>query len=212
MKKLQLFISKLIIKAKKLRGRDKTIAENDSKNYESDNVNINDIVAKDFQLMLKFGKPSNVIGKYQSKPFIELPYGIIKKDLKAYQKQELISESIELLMQNQFEDFKISKASANEVIGFLLWIKSQQEFIKNIEEQNLHSEPEPEMLAAGIHRLNEFGIATTVEKIAKDWNMIPEEVEAKPYFKIYEKMKMDKIQGEINKAYQKILEAKSKRK
>lgn len=212
MKKLRLFISKLIIKAKKLWGRDKINHENELNNYESDNLNINDIVTKDFQLMLKFGKASNVIGKYQSKPFIELPYGLIKKDLPAYQKQELLGESIELIMQNQFEDFKVSKASANEVIGFLLWIKEQQTFIKNIEEQNLQSEPEPEMLVAGIHRLNEFGIATTVEKIAKDWNMKPEEVEAKPYFKIYEKMKMDKIQGEINKSYQKILEAKSKRK
>ena len=68
------------------------------------------------------------------------------------------------------------------------------------------------MLVAGIHRLNEFGIATTVEKIAKDWNMKPEEVEAIPYFKIYEKMKLDKVQGEINKNYQKIIEEKSKRK
>ena len=130
----------------------------------------------------------------------------------AYQKQELIGESIELIMQNQFPDFEIKKTSGNDVIGFLLWIKEQQEFIKNIEEANLQSDPEPEMLAAGIHKLNEFGIAPMMEKIAKDWNYTPEQVEQTEYFKIYEKMKLDKVQGEINKNYQKIIEEKSKRK
>lgn len=212
MKIFKHFITKYLFGSRKSRGQDKINTENKTNNYEYDNFNINESSPNDLNLMLKYGKPSNIIGKYQSKPFIELPYGIVRKDLQAYQKQELLGETIELIMQCQFDDFKIAKASANEVIGFILWIKSQQEFIKNIEEQNLQSEPEPEMLAAGIHRLNEFGIATTVEKIAKDWNMKPEEVEKVPYFKIYEKMKLDKIQGEINTAYQKIIEEKSKRK
>ncbi len=163
-------------------------------------------------LMLTYGKSANRIGEFESKLFIELPYAIVKKELPALQNKEMITETVELIMKHQFPEFNIEEASGNEIMSFLLWIKEQQEFIKNIEEANLQSDPEPEMLAAGINRLNEFGIAPLMEKIAKDWNMIPEEVEVKPYFKIYEKMKMDKIQGEINKAYQKILEAKSKRK
>ena len=170
------------------------------------------ISQEQLSLMLTYGKPNNRIGEFESKPFIELPYGLIKKDLPAYQKQELIGESIELIMQNQFPDFEIKKASGNDVIGFLLWIKEQQLFIKNIEEANLQTDPEPEKLAAGIHKLNEFGIAPTVEKIAKDWNYTPEQVEQTEYFKIYEKLKLDKVQGEINKNYQKIIEEKSKRK
>ena len=202
MGKIKFLVAKLFSKSQKSRGQDN----------ENDNFNIKDQDYKDLNLMLKFGKLSNRIGKYESKPFVHLPYGLIKKDLPAYQKQELIGESIELIMQNQFPDFEIKKASGNDVIGFLLWIKEQQEFIKNIEEANLQSDPEPEMLAAGIHRLNEFGIAPTVEKIAKDWNYTPEQVEKTEYFKIYEKMKLDKVQGEINKNYQKIIEEKAKRK
>lgn len=202
MKKIKFLVAKLFSKSQKSRGQDN----------ENDNFNIKDQDYNDLNLMLKFGKSSNRIGKYESKPFIELPYGLIKKDLPAYQKQELIGESIELIMQNQFPDFEIKKTSGNDVIGFLLWIKEQQEFIKNIEEANLQSDPEPEMLAAGIHKLNEFGIAPMMEKIAKDWNYTPEQVEQTEYFKIYEKMKLDKVQGEINKNYQKIIEEKSKRK
>ena len=202
MGKIKFLVAKLFSKSQKSRGQDN----------ENDNFNIKDQDYKDLNLMLKFGKSSNRIGKYESKPFIELPYGLIKKDLPAYQKQELIGESIELIMQNQFPDFEIKKTSGNDVIGFLLWIKEQQLFIKNIEEANLQTDPEPEMLAAGIHRLNEFGIAPMMEKIAKDWNYTPEQVEKMPYFKIYEKMKLDKVQGEINKNYQKIIEEKSKRK
>lgn len=193
---------------KKSRKHISQITGNEKKEVE--NFNLNNVFTKDLNLMLKFGKSSNRIGKYESKPFIELPYGLIKKDLPGLQKMELILETIELIMQNQFPEFDIKKADGNEVISFLLWIKEQQEFIKNIEEQNLQSDPEPEMLAAGINRLNEFGIAPVVEKIAKDWNYTPEEIEEKPYFKIYEKMKLDKVQGEINKNYQKIIEQKAK--
>lgn len=163
-------------------------------------------------LMLTYGKPNNRIGEFESKPFVLLPYGLIKKDLPNLQKKELVKETIELVMKSQHPMFDIDKVSEVELVSFLLWIKEQQEFIKNIEEQKLQTEPEPEMLASGIHRLNEFGIAPTVEKIAKDWNYTPEQVEKTPYFKIYEKMKLDKVQGEINKAYQKIIEEKSKRK
>ncbi len=195
----------------KITGKHFKKKKKESNNYENDNSVISESSASDLNLMLKYGKANNKIGKYVSKKFIELPYGLVRKDLPNYHKQELLEESIELIMKAQFDDFDINKASGNEIVSFLLWIKEQIEFIKTVEENNLQSDPEPEMLAAGIHRLNEFGIATTVEKIAKDWNYTPEQVEQTPYFKIYEKMKMDKIQSEINKNYQKIMEEKSKR-
>lgn len=166
----------------------------------------------ELNLIVKFGKSSNSISDYQSKPFIELPYAMVKKELPALQNKEMITETVELIMKHQFPEFNIENVSGNEIMSFLLWIKEQQEFIRMIEEQNLQTEPEPEMMAAGINRLNEFGIAPLMEKIAKDWNYTPEQIEQMPYFKIYEKIKLDKVQSEINKNYQKIIEAKAKRK
>ena len=161
--------------------------------------------------MLKFWKDSNKIGEYESKPFIELPYGIVKKDLPAYQKRELISESVELIMQIQFPEFKIQNENANDVISFILWIKEQQEFLNEIEKINLHTEPEPEMLASGLQRLNDFGELVTIDALAKGNVLKYAEIQALPYFKVYEKLKLDKVNREIEKNYQKILEEKNKR-
>ncbi|MGL5235234.1 MAG: hypothetical protein ACRC8Z_10865 [Empedobacter falsenii] len=166
----------------------------------------------DLELMFKYGKSSNKIGGFESKPFIELPYALIKRDLPALQKQDKLPEIVELIMKYQYADFDINSIDGNDIVSFLLWIKEQQTFLATIEENNLQSDPEPEMMAAGLHRLNEFGIAPLMEKIAKDWNLTPKDIEQMPYFKIYEKMKLDKVQNEINKAYQKIMEEKAKRK
>ncbi len=173
---------------------------------------LSSVFAKDFDLMLKYGKPSDTIGKWKSKPFIELPYGIVKKDLPNYQKQNLIIETIELTLECQFKDFKISKATGNEVVGFLLWIRSQQEFINEIEKQNLQTEPEVEMVAAGLHLLNPFGELVTIDSLAKGNVLEYANIESLPYFKVYEKLKLDKTHREIEKRYQKIIEEKSKRK
>ena len=170
------------------------------------------ISENDFQLMLKFGKPNNKIGGYESKQFIELPYGMVKIEIPAILKEEDNIGAVDFIMKQQFEDFNINNYSGNEVILFLLWIKTQLEHINKIEIMFLHSEPEPEMVAAGINKLNEFDVEPLIERIAKDWNIKPEDVLKYPYHKIYRKLKMDKIQMEINKSYQKIIEDKHRHK
>ena len=163
-------------------------------------------------LVLKYGKASNKVGKYESESFINLPYGVVKIDLPNAQKSDDVKDIINVILQSQFEDFEAEKQSGNDLMYFLLWIKEQQEFIYNVEEQNLKSDPEPELISAGIHRLNEFGEDGTLESIAKDWNITPDEVREKPYHVIYRKMKKDKITKDIEKTYQKIVEEKAKRK
>lgn len=173
--------------------------------------NPNEIATSDFQMMLKFGKASEIIGKWKSRPFIELPYGIVKKDLPNYQKQGLVLETIELILNFQFNDFKIGKASGNEIACFLLWIKDQQEFIRNIELHNLQSEPDTEMLAAGVNRLNEFGELSTIDGLANGNILNYKKIESLPYFEVYQKLKLDKTLRDINKNYEKIMTEKSKR-
>ena len=167
----------------------------------------------DFDLILKYGKASSKIAGFESKPFIELPYGLVKIDLPALQRSESDSEAIiNLIMKLQFPEFDIESASGNEIVSFSLWIKEQQEFIYSIEEKYLSSEPEPEMMAAGIHQLNEFGDMVTVDALAKGDILKYDETKALPYFRVYEKLKLDKVNRDIEKRYQKIMEEKAKRK
>ena len=158
--------------------------------------------------MLKYGKASSSLAGYESKKFIELPYGVIRKDLPTLQKKELFMESILLILGCQFDDVDLSSASQNEMMSFLLWIKEQQTFIYKIEEMHLASDPDPEMMAAGLHLLDEFGALSTIHQLAGSDPLKHPAIEALPYFKVYEILKLENVQRQIQKNHAEIIKNK----
>ena len=176
----------------------------------SSKIDFSTVSVKDFERMVKYGKSSDTIEKYKSKAFIELPFGMVKKDLPLLQKQELLQESVNLILECQFGKVDLSGVSGNEFLQFLLWIREQQSFLSMIEKNNLSSPPEPELMAAGIDRLDEFGSYVTIDSLAKGNILEHERIEKLPYFKVYEKLKLDKIQRDIEKAYLEIMKHKNK--
>lgn len=171
-------------------------------------IDFTTVSMKDFQRMVKYGKPTDTLGPYKSKAFIELPYGVVKKDLPLLQKKDLIQDSIELVLKCQFDNVDLSEVPANDFLRFILWIHEQQEFIYTIEKNNLSSEPEAELVAAGINRLDEFGSYTTIDSLASGDVLKHEEIERLPYYVVYQKLKLDKIQREIEKKYAEIIKNK----
>ncbi|WP_228443219.1 hypothetical protein [Chryseobacterium nematophagum] len=186
--------------------------QGDTNSNDQVKYGFNNLTQHQFQLLLKYGKASANIGGFKSKAFIELPYGMVKKDVPALLKDDKVVEAINLIMECQYEKFELGNSSGNEVFGFLLWILSQYEFIKRIESRHLHSDPDPEILAAGISRLNEFGELSVIDNLANGNLLEYDRIEALPYFKVYQKLKLDKIIREINKKYQKIIEEKTRKK
>lgn len=187
--------------------------ENVTKDPEPEKVpefNMQSVTFEDFQRMVKFGKSSDTIGRYKSKPFIELPYGIIKKDLPLYQKRELVYESVELILVCQYDDLDLSNASGNEILQFLIWIKEQQEFIHDRETQHLTSEPEPEMIAAGIDKLNTHGEIITIDSLAGRDILKHKQIEQLPYHEVFKKLLIDKEIRDFEKRYAKVMEKKHK--
>lgn len=178
---------------------------------EQAGFNMESVTLEDFQRMVKYGKSSDTIGIYKSKPFIELPYGVIKKDLPLYQQKELVFETVELILGCQYEKLNLSKASGNEILQFLIWIKEQQEFIMNREAEHLTSEPEPEMAAAGVDRLNIHGEILTIDSLAQRDILKHELIEKMPYYKVFKKLLIDKEIRDFEKRYAKIMEQKHKK-
>ena len=173
---------------------------------------LNGLTQEKFELIMKYGKASNQLGKYTSKDFVELPYGIVRKELPTLQKKDLLYDSILLILGCQYDKVNLRGVTANEMMSFLLWIKKQQERIYKIEEHYLSSDPEPEMISAGVHKLNEMGVLSTIHHLAGKDPLKHAAIEAMPYYKIYEILKLEKIEKDINKAYQAIMEAKHKTK
>lgn len=160
------------------------------------------ISMQDLDLIKKYGKASNALGKYVSKDFIELPYGIIRKDLPTLQKKELHLEYITSILACQYqEQIDLRGVSSNEIMSFMLWIKQQQEKIYKIEELYLSSDPDPLAISAGLHKLDEFGALSTIHSLAQGDILRHPEIEALPYYKVYEILKLEKANREIAKAY-----------
>ena len=166
---------------------------------------IDNLTTKDFNRILKFGKAKNSIGKYESKKFIELPYGLVKRELPLLQKEAKFQEMVLAVLNCQFDDVNINDISGNDLMSFLLWIKSQLEFIFAIELNYLATDPDPKMVAAGLHRLSELGELPTLDQLAQGDILKYDLIEALPYFKVYEKLKLEKITGEIRKNYEEII-------
>ena len=161
---------------------------------------------------MQFGKPSNTLGRYTSKKFTELPYGVVRKELPNIQKKQLHLEAVLLILNCQFGEVDISEVTANNVMSFMLWIKQQQEFILKIEQTYLSSEPDPEMLTAGINKLDEFGALSTIHTLAQGDILRHPQIESLPYFKVYEVLKYEKISRDIKKAREEMAAAKAKSK
>lgn len=168
-------------------------------------LNLDEITIEQFQQILKYGKSSNRIAGYESLDFVQLPYGLIKRELPILQKQGKFAEMVDLVVRHQFPDADIRKATGNELMSFLLWIKEQQERINTIELNYLASDPDPKMVAAGIHQLNEMGEIPTIDQLAKGDILKYAEIEALPYYRVYEKLKLEKIMNDINKRYEEII-------
>lgn len=194
-------ISKLITR---FAGQDKKSLNKEQINYENDILDFSNITAEDLKLMLKFGKASDSIGKYQSKRFIELPYGLVRKDIPNLIKEDKIADAVLEVLKIQHDDFNFNNVTGNQIISFVLWILKELEFLGTIEKNNLSTDPEMEMRAAGIDRMNEFGVLPTIHALSGKDLLKHKEIEALPYFEIYQILKMEKVESEVMKNYNEI--------
>lgn len=115
-----------------------------------------------------------------------------------------------LVLHGKATESKLLKADSKAFIRFLKHVKNEIEKIGKLQEQ-LQSEPEADLINAGIDELNRFGSATIYYSISKDpgeWDRISE----LPYGKLYTKLLLDKVQGDIQKRYNQIQIDKSKQK
>jgi hypothetical protein len=168
-------------------------------------INLAGITQAQLDYIFKYGKGSNRIGKYESLPFVELPYGVVRKDMITLQKKDLHAEAIMLLLGCQYDKVDLKGISQNDIFNFLVWIKKQHDKIFNMEKFYLKSDPDPHMIAAGVHRLDEFGALATIHTLALNDISKHAFIEGLPYYKVYEVLKLEKVQKEIQKAYAELI-------
>jgi hypothetical protein len=167
------------------------------------NEKILSIKPKDFKFLLKCG------ARYKGndiKSLIYHPYKFVKSELPT------------MLSEGEFEQiFKRLGISPiikiNIAIEIILYIYDELKRIGEIEKEFLNSNPDPDMVNAGIETLNELGEFNLIDMLVKEWGVYThEQIEMMPYHKIFDKQRKMKLEADIQRNLIKIQKDKSKRK
>jgi hypothetical protein len=82
------------------------------------------------------------------------------------------------------------------------------ENINQIEQNNLNSEPDNDMINSGINQLDVFGYLNVVDTLAGGDILKWESILALPYENVLDKMIKNTIESKIQKNYQKLISKK----
>lgn len=124
--------------------------------------------------------------------------------------KDVLTTTIDLLKQyGNIDDDKIKNGSAKDFVSLCRFVRLEAEKASKLLEQ-LRSDPDPDMINAGVDKMDRFGVVTIYYGISKnplDWDSISEI----PFGKMYTKLMLDKVSGEIQNAYSKVISDKHKR-
>lgn len=155
-------------------------------------------------------KRTNFLFGEECKSLDAMPYKIVKKTIPELFKDNKFEEIIKLIF--WVTDEAIDKADERELLSFILWVKDGLEMISKYENDLLSSSPDIDLINAGINKLDMLGDLPLIDSLAGGDMEKWEAIESMPYHKVFKKMLLNKLNGEINKDYQKIISDKQKRK
>lgn len=170
---------------------------------EKTNKSIANIPQDKLRLILKHGKRSNILNDIECKPLIQFSFQIVKFDVPELLKNQKYVELAKLLF-----DGKIGILNANKLLNFVLWVLDEIENINKIESNNLQSNPDTDLVVAGINNLDVFGYLNVVDTLAGGDILKWENILKLPYNNVLDKMIKNNIENKIQKNYQKIISKK----
>ncbi len=115
-----------------------------------------------------------------------------------------------LSFHGEVTDDDILQSRDKDFVALIKHIKNESERVGKMFE-SLQSEPDNDLAEAGIGQLDRFGVLTIyygISKDPRDWDGISEV----SFGKMYAKLMMDKINSDVQKRYNQILNEKNKRK
>jgi len=153
--------------------------------------------------ILKYGKRSNELQGKTAKPLEQYSFKMVKITIPQLLQESKFKEIAEKLL-------KIKNVEDNQnLINFVLWVGDEIEAINKRESELLSTPPDAEMIQAGIHKLNTFGIIGTLESLSSnilDWDKLLKLT----YYDVFIKLLLNKTTNDIQRNYQKIMMEKSK--
>lgn len=126
------------------------------------NEDFQTISQEDFNFLVKNGKRSHILLNFDFESLIYCKWGFVKETIPGlFAKNDF--ETLFFLMlkdrnQKVFCLGDVRQINVNEAMAFILWLIDEMKAINELESQFLKNDPDPKMINAGIHKLDQFGI------------------------------------------------------
>lgn len=178
---------------------------------------LSEVDKTDLSVIVKSGKRTNKIFDIEFEQLIYFTYWFVKVEVKDLLFSGKYSELILLLLKKKDKCItleELSKQNHKELFSFILWVKDEFELINRLEIEYLSSEPDNDLINAGIKELDELGEFNTIDNLVKEWSgaYTHEEIKNMPYHFIFDKLRKQTIEARFTKKYHKILADKQKSK
>lgn len=161
------------------------------------------IPAEEMEFILKHGERINGINEIKSKPLLQFSFEIVKYELPELLKNNDFVGVSKLLLGDNIRNVNI-----NNLLNFVLWVLAEIDDINNLESTYLNSEPDIDLLMAGIKDLDVFGYINVVDTLAQGDILKWDEILKLPYQRVFDKMLKNNIENRIQRNYQKIISKK----
>ena len=166
-----------------------------------------------FRVMLKNGKRSSVLFGFDFESLIHNSFKFVKLTLpdiiKSANFERLILELANDRGLNLFH-YDVDKVNPNEAFYFINWVRDEIEQINKMESVYLASDPDMELMAAGVSELNQFGAQNIIDGLTKGDDTKAEYYWNKPYSYIFDRQYKMTIENRIQKKLMDIQKNKSK--
>jgi len=178
------------------------------------NLSIAKLSENELKNLIDNGKRVSKVDGFEFESAIHFSYGFVKEIIPNLIKIGNFEKLIASAFRDRgigYQDNEIRWLDHNSLLQFVLWIKDEIEAINELEKNYLSSDPESDMISAGINDLNQFGLLNTIDQLAGGdilkWN----EIRKLPYSVVFDKMYKNTIEGNIQKKMNKIMTSKNKR-
>lgn len=130
---------------------------------------ISNISKEDYELLKKYSQRDSRLFGVSFEPVTKLPYWFVKNDSVQLLSEFKITEFIESCLNLKSIENDLSFETQEDLVKvfeFVLFFMDSIEEINKMEQALFGGESNPDLIAAGVHELNKFGVTNVIDDLA----------------------------------------------